>query len=129
MHGSDDFVQSILDAGAEVNCELLNGRTPLHVAAEHGNLEAAACLLRQPHTKRSVKDRFGTTPLLLAAQHGKKNIAEMLAPWNRISELSQDEIEAAKQVSRSVLELVTLQDLQSRELKLTVSLRSSQLLL
>lgn len=98
MHSTSEFVQIMLDAGADVNCELLNGRTPLHVAAEQGNLEAAACLLRQSHTKRSVKDRFGTTPLLLAAQHGKMNIAEMLAPWNRTSELSQDEIEAAKQV-------------------------------
>lgn len=98
MHGTSDFVQLLLDSGADVNVELLNGRTPLHIAAEHGNIQAAECLVKHPDTKRSVKDRFGTTPLLLAAQHGKIDIAEMLAPWNRVSELSRDEVEASKQV-------------------------------
>lgn len=103
-HGTSAFVQCILDAGADVNSELLNGRTPLHIAAESGNLQAAECLLQQPHTKRTVKDRFGTTPLLMAAQHGKRDIAEMLAPWNRTSELSQDEIEASKQFFATIVD-------------------------
>jgi ankyrin repeat protein len=96
MHGTGDFVQIVLDAGADPNCELLNGRKPLHIAAEFGNLQAAECLVKQSQTNRSAKDRFGTTPLLLVAQHGNKEIAEMLAPWNRTNELSQDEIEASK---------------------------------
>lgn len=98
--GSLDLVKVLINADADVNVELLNGRTPLHIAAEFGNEDATRFLLSQPHTKRTVKDRFGSTPLLMAAQHGKKRIAEMLAPWNRVEDLSRDEIEASKQVCR-----------------------------
>lgn len=110
MHGCSDFVQCLLDAGADVNSELLNGRTPLHIAAEHGNLQAAACLLKHPDTKRSVKDGFGASPLLLAAQHGKRDIAEMLAPWNRIGDLSRDEVEASRQFSATIVSQHTTRD-------------------
>lgn len=119
--GSRLLVQALVEADAAVNSELLNGRTPLHVAADYGNVEAAECLLEQPGTRRSIKDRFGNTPLLVAAQRddrkdrhgkplqsaavqqGKKQILEMLAPWNHISELSYDEILAAKQFDATIV--------------------------
>lgn len=63
MQGRHDFVALLLGAGADANAELLNGRTPLHVAAETGNVEAASCLLDQRHIRRAVKDRFGNTPV------------------------------------------------------------------
>lgn len=102
--GSSTMVKFLIDAGADINCELLNGRTPLHIAAEHGNEEAAACLLEQPLLKRAIKDRFGTTPLLMAAQHGKTRIADMLAPWNHIGDLSEDEKNAAKQFLATIVD-------------------------
>jgi ankyrin repeat protein len=85
-----------------VNGELLNGRTPLHAAAEFGNVETAACLLRRSHVKRAVKDRFGNTPLMIAAQHGKKDILEMLAPWNHLDLLSSDEKEACRRFEATI---------------------------
>ncbi|KXT03866.1 hypothetical protein AC578_8935 [Pseudocercospora eumusae] len=109
--GSWSMVKALIDAACDdeerarlINCELLNGRTPLHVAAEFGNEKAAECLLEQPLLKRSVRDRFGTTPLLMAAQHGKTRIAEMLAPWNHISDLSEDEKDAAKQFMATIVD-------------------------
>lgn len=117
MHSTSEFVQSMIDAGADVNAELLNGRTPLHIAAEHGNLQAAACLVQHSDTKRSIKDRFGTTPLLLAAQHGHRDIAEMLAPWNRISELSRDEVEASKQFSATIVSKCRPKDTETTEIQ------------
>ncbi|SMR52340.1 unnamed protein product [Zymoseptoria tritici ST99CH_1E4] len=104
QEGSVDLIKRLVDANADVNGELLNGRTPLHIAAEFGNEDATRYLLSQPHTKRTVKDRFGSTPLLMAAQHGKKRIAEMLAPWNRVEDLSRDEIEASKQFNATIVD-------------------------
>lgn len=104
MSGPYSLVAMLLKSGADANAELLNGRTPLHIAAETGNEEAARCLLDQPHIRRAVKDRFGNTPLLMAAQHGKRNIAEMLAPWNHMSLLSEEEIEAAKKFNATIVD-------------------------
>ena len=104
MQGPYSLVSLLIERGADVNAELLNGRTPLHIAAETGNEEAARCLLAQPRIKRAIKDRFGNTPLLIAAQHSKRNIAEMLAPWNHLSLLSEEEIEAAKQFNATIVD-------------------------
>lgn len=98
------LVQLLLKSKADANAELINGRTPLHVAAESGNEGAARYLLDQPRIRRAVKDRFGNTPLLIAAQHGKKNIVEMLAPWNHMSLLSEEEIQAAKQFDATIVD-------------------------
>ena len=98
------LVQLLLKFKADANAELINGRTPLHVAAENGNEGAARCLLDLPRIRRAVKDRFGNTPLLIAAQHGKNNIVDMLAPWNHMSLLSEEEKEAAKQFNATVVD-------------------------
>lgn len=98
------LVQLLLLFKADANAELINGRTPLHVAAESGNEGAAKCLLDLPRIRRAVKDRFGNTPLLIAAQNGKKNIVEMLAPWNHMSLLSEEEIQAAKQFDATIVD-------------------------
>lgn len=92
---SRPVVDLLIEANADINCELLNGRTPLHIAAENGNTAAVVALLQQTHIRRIAKDRFGNTPLLIAAQHGKKDIVELLAPWNHTDLLSEDEIEAS----------------------------------
>lgn len=101
---SGALVQRLVAAGADVNGQLLNGRTPLHVAAEFGNIDAAECLLGTSGIRRSVKDRFGNTPLLIAAQKGQIKIVEMLAPWNHVKELSADEVEAAQQFSATIVD-------------------------
>ncbi|KAK4508717.1 hypothetical protein PRZ48_002456 [Zasmidium cellare] len=102
--GTRELVQTLLDAKADVNSELLNGRTPLHVAAEFGNKHAAACLLEQNRCRRDIKDRFGNTPLMMAAQHGRREITELLAPWNHLDDLSRDEIEASRQFNATIVD-------------------------
>lgn len=94
----------LLDAHADVNSELLNGRTPLHVAAQFGNKDAAGCLLKRKRCRRNAKDRFGITPLLMAAENGKREIVEMLAPWNHLGDLSADELEASRRATATVLD-------------------------
>nr|XP_053654673.1 putative ankyrin repeat protein RF_0381 [Cherax quadricarinatus] len=43
--GYDDCVKMLLDAGADVNCQDDDGRTPLHYAAENNNADIVQMLL------------------------------------------------------------------------------------
>jgi hypothetical protein len=39
---------------------------------------------------------------MIAAQHGKKDILEMLAPWNHLDLLSSDEKEACRRFEATI---------------------------
>ena len=64
------------------------GRTALHVACEHGQLEAVQALVElgaaqdedAPSREQVLTSRTlsGDTPLIVAAQHGRKNVVEWL---------------------------------------------------
>ena len=53
------------------------GRTPLHIAIEHGNMKAAKKLL-DLGASVAIQDKMGRVPLHIAAEKGNKQAAELL---------------------------------------------------
>eukprot|EP00698_Gefionella_okellyi_P025620 TRINITY_DN9445_c0_g1_i1.p1 TRINITY_DN9445_c0_g1~~TRINITY_DN9445_c0_g1_i1.p1 ORF type:complete len:1511 (-),score=407.47 TRINITY_DN9445_c0_g1_i1:142-4404(-) len=55
------------------------GRTPLHMAVEMGDLEAADLLLHQPYADVNLRDKLGNTVLHIAALRGMSSmVAELI---------------------------------------------------
>ncbi|VDM22628.1 unnamed protein product [Hydatigera taeniaeformis] len=85
INGFIDALKNIKD----VNKELGNGRRPIHIAADFGQLEMLDLLVKNG---ADVKDNYGVTPLLAAVYEGHvdcvafllKNKAEIIdAPNGR----------------------------------------------
>lgn len=55
-----------------------DGRTPLHVACEHGNMEAAAALIGLGGADLSLRDNSGLTPLHVAVDKNHLLLAKTL---------------------------------------------------
>ncbi|MCG8340757.1 MAG: ankyrin repeat domain-containing protein, partial [Cytophagales bacterium] len=67
----------IIQEGGDVDLTDKGGRTPLHWAAEEGNVEVVKALLEKT-VKISVKDGAGDTPLDLAERKDYQDIVELL---------------------------------------------------
>ena len=102
--GCADIVHILVEAGAEINAKLLNGMSPLHLAAQGGHLEVVKFLLKQPTTKRAIRDNFGFSPFLRAAQNKNKEIVNLLAPFNQINSLSQDALGACQGFNATIVD-------------------------
>jgi ankyrin repeat protein len=55
-----------------------DGRTPLHLACEHGHMEAAAALIGLGGADLSVKDNSGLSPLHVAVDKNHLVLAKTL---------------------------------------------------
>eukprot|EP01043_Picozoa_sp_COSAG02_P033161 COSAG02_NODE_2252_length_9361_cov_26.363097_2_plen_1583_part_00 len=65
------IVGMLLDSGANPAWNHpRGGKTPLHVAAEHGDIRALELLLEHPKVDPNAEDQYGTTPLACAARWG-----------------------------------------------------------
>lgn len=117
--GSEKIVRMLLRAGAEVNSQLLNGATPLHLAAQAGHREVVECLLERPDIKRRIRDTFGSTPFLRAAQFRRKDIVQLLAPFNHVEALSDDAKGACKGFDATVVDFGNYRN-ENRVRKITV---------
>lgn len=102
--GCEKIVRVLLDAGADFNSQLLNGMTPLHLAAQTGHTDVVKCLLEQPSLRRRTRDTFGSTPFLRAAQFKRKDIVQLLAPFNHVEALSQDAVGACKGFEATIVD-------------------------
>lgn len=80
-------VRAIIDAGADVNSQWIEGRTPLHLTAEVGrNLEIVRYLIEAgadlnaevPYTRDPHLDPGGVTPLHVSAQYGNLEMMRYL---------------------------------------------------
>ncbi len=72
-----DVVKALLAAGAEVNVRDSANYTPLHKAAQHGNLEIVRLLLEHKADVTAVRDG-GATPLADALAKGHADVAALL---------------------------------------------------
>lgn len=57
---------------------LQDGRTPLHLACEHGNMEAAAALIGLGGADLGARDASGSTPLHIAVDKNHLQLAKSL---------------------------------------------------
>jgi ankyrin repeat protein len=72
-----DEIRILVEGGAEVNVKGDMGSTPLHDAAQAGQLEAVKVLL-QYGAKPDTVDEFGKTPCDWADLNGHSEIAKVL---------------------------------------------------
>ena len=72
-----DAVRVLLEREADVNNRDFAGYTPLHVAAENGNVESAR-LLVGAGAPLDARDSVGITPLDVAREHDLTEVAALL---------------------------------------------------
>jgi len=72
-----EVVRYLVDAGADVNAFGLDGNTPLHCAANHGNVAIIGVLIKRGGIV-DKKNRWGNTPLHVTCKAGNKKVAKIL---------------------------------------------------
>jgi ankyrin repeat protein len=72
-----DLVQSLLNRGADVNCQQDDLRSPLHLAAYYGELKIAR-LLAEHKADINSRDKEGKTPLYLLLEDSGRNEDDIL---------------------------------------------------
>lgn len=78
--GHANIASLLLEHKADVNIATSSGMTALHWCSRNGHLNVVEVLLRQPKTKRNIRDSFDTTAMLGAAENGHLDIVERLSP-------------------------------------------------
>jgi ankyrin repeat protein/serine/threonine protein kinase len=77
------MVAALLSSGAEVNAqESILGSTPLHLAAERGNVAICECLIFN-EGNLTIKDKAGQTPLDLARSNQHRLVERELRKYER----------------------------------------------
>lgn len=71
-------MQALLDAGAEPLSRCAFQQTPLHLAAQHGNVGAVKVLLDTEPAALDSADIFAVTPLSIAAGKGESEAVRLL---------------------------------------------------
>lgn len=69
--GNEETTELLVDAGADVNAQTLDGSTPAMFAAMHGNSRALKVLLKSPNINVSLQDETGNTALHSAVMSQK----------------------------------------------------------
>eukprot|EP00020_Sapocribrum_chincoteaguense_P004444 CAMPEP_0170745452 /NCGR_PEP_ID=MMETSP0437-20130122/8300_1 /TAXON_ID=0 /ORGANISM="Sexangularia sp." /LENGTH=228 /DNA_ID=CAMNT_0011084171 /DNA_START=149 /DNA_END=835 /DNA_ORIENTATION=- len=77
-HGKAPIVELLLQLGADPSAGTSFRETSLHLAAEHGHVDACRVLLRHPQCDLNAQDAIGRTPLFLAAFRGHLPVCELL---------------------------------------------------
>jgi ankyrin repeat protein len=62
-HGSEETTQMLVDAGADVNAQTVDGSTPAMFAAAYGKPRSLKILLASPNVNTSLQDETGNTAL------------------------------------------------------------------
>lgn len=90
--GLGEMARALVEAGADADARDVRGRSPLHMAAGHGNAEMAEALLAAGADPRA-RDAEGATPLFYAQRHaradGSGEVASMLEDAAKKSEAAK----------------------------------------
>jgi hypothetical protein len=77
--GCEDAVSELCNLGADVNIECkTQGRTPLHLAAAHGNYNIAQILINQEEIDWEAENFSGETAYDVASQSDHKEISQLI---------------------------------------------------
>ena len=79
--GNRENLVSFALAEADMNQGDYDGRTALHIAVTHGELECIH-MLKEYGARLDVKDKFGFTPTDDAKRMGKDGILKILEEWD-----------------------------------------------
>ncbi|CAI4230935.1 unnamed protein product [Auanema sp. JU1783] len=75
--GQSEVVKALIEKGADLNAQDVDGRTACHIAVRESNKEALTILLEAPEVSFiSTRDKFGQTPLSLAISRRDHKSAE-----------------------------------------------------
>ena len=72
----DEVKRLVLDCGVDPKIKDYDGRTPLHYAAEGGNIDVVKLLLEHG-ADPNVKNNFDETPLHYAAEGGHLDVVKL----------------------------------------------------
>jgi len=75
--GQEGLIEEVIARGAVIDIRNIHGQTPLHLAVEHGNLDAISVLLEHD-ADVNAEDREGATPLQLAGKRNRKRALALL---------------------------------------------------
>ncbi|KAI5621887.1 transient receptor potential cation channel, subfamily N, member 1, partial [Silurus asotus] len=87
----EKVAEMLLKSGAEVNTELENGETAMHVAARHGNLQVMKSLVEEG-ADLTWKSKAEETPLHVAVRHCHAHMVEAILNY-LTTEKSREEAE------------------------------------
>jgi len=78
LTGNESKLNEIFKVDTDINEIDSNGRTPLHIASEAGNLQISKLLIMQG-ANVNIQDKQGYTPLHLAIKSSNNSISKVLA--------------------------------------------------
>ncbi|KAB8079278.1 ankyrin repeat-containing domain protein [Aspergillus leporis] len=76
--GPERVVALLLQRGVNVNVRNSRGQTPLHIAAQNGQLDVVRLLLASQQIDVNARDQQGSTPLHLASEKGHVEVVQLL---------------------------------------------------
>lgn len=78
----EGIVHMLLARGADVNIQNNRGQTPLHIAAQRGDMSIVRLLLTSKFINVDAQDCWGATPLHLASENGHIEVVKLLVAHN-----------------------------------------------
>ncbi|XP_056018698.1 transient receptor potential cation channel subfamily A member 1-like [Ostrea edulis] len=76
--GNIAILQALIQHGCKLDIRDMDGRTPIHIAAEHDNEAAVEVLYHSSNSELNDGDSDGQTPLSLAVREGQYNTVKLL---------------------------------------------------
>lgn len=102
VHSGVNMIALLLEYGADVNHQnIYGGKTPLHIAAQHGYVDVARFLL-QHGARTDIADSTGETPLAATLQSPHEAMSSALGL--RPTHFDERESERRKQIARLIKE-------------------------
>ncbi|RUS81516.1 hypothetical protein EGW08_010723 [Elysia chlorotica] len=77
-HGRPNMVRMLVEAGADLNAQDVDGSTALMCACEHGHLDIVNFMLSQPSIDASIVDNENSSALTVAMEAGHKDVGVVL---------------------------------------------------